>query len=239
MSESLVELKNVGKSYGKIKAVSGLSFSIKRGAITAFLGENGAGKTTTIKLILGFLRPDSGQVSHKSLSIGFIPDRPVFFSWLSGQEILEITARYFGMERAELKRRVKELSPKIGFDTTLLARKVQSYSMGNQKKISYLQSLIILPDLLIADEPFAGLDPVSIKLVRDLFVELRNSGKTLFLSSHLISELEKIYDEVIIIRKGQIVFSGSREEMGLNGQPDLEALFLTFQRDPNSSVFSE
>lgn len=229
MSDILIRSINLCKNYGKIKALKEASFSIKRGTITAFLGENGAGKTTTIKILLGFLKPDSGRVEINCLKLGYVPDRPLFFPWVKGKEILEVTARLFGINGQRRNHLIEEKSIRIGFDPALLERRVQTYSLGNQKKMSYLQNLIVSPELLIIDEPFAGLDPVSIKLVRDLFLELKKEDKTLFLSSHLISELEKICDEVVIIRKGQILLEDNREDLRSKGHTDLEALFLSIQ----------
>jgi len=232
MNNLLIRSVNLDKNFGKIRALRQVSFSVKKGTITAFLGENGAGKTTTIKILLGFLKPDSGQVEINCSKLGYIPDRPLFFSWLKGKEILHFTAKLFGINGQRLASLIEEKSAKVGFDSELLERRVQTYSLGNQKKMSYLQNLIVTPELLIVDEPFAGLDPVSIKLVRDLFLDLKKEGKTLFLSSHLISELEKICDEVVIIRKGQILLEDNIETLRRQGHVDLETLFLSFLHQP-------
>jgi ABC-2 type transport system ATP-binding protein len=232
MNEIQVRLTNLSKNYGEVKALRGASFSIKKGMITGFLGENGAGKTTTIRIMMGFLKPDSGQIEMNCSRIGYVPDRPLFFSWLKGKEILELTAKLFGVNGSKLERLVEEKSNRISFDPALLGRKAQTYSMGNQKKMSYLQNLIISPELLIVDEPFSGLDPVSIKMVRDLFLDLKKEGKTIFLSSHLISELEKIVDEVVIIKKGKILLADNMKNLQLSGHSDLEALFLSCQKQP-------
>lgn len=229
MNNILIKAIDLSKSYGKVKALKEASFSIKRGTITALLGENGAGKTTTIKLLLGFLQPDAGRIEINCPMVGYVPDRPLFFSWVKGEEILDITARLYGIKREKLDQSIQEISEKIGFDPHLLERRVQTYSLGNQKKMAYLQNLIASPELLIVDEPFSGLDPVSIKLVRELFLEMKKEGKTLLLSSHLISEMEKIYDEVVIIKKGQILLEDSRQSLLYKGYSDLEALFLSLQ----------
>jgi len=227
MSETQIRVITLQKRYGPIEALRGVSFAVKRGSVTAFLGENGAGKTTTIKIILGFLRSDSGLVEMNCGRLGFVPDRPVFLSWLTGKEILEATARLYQIDRLKLDNLIEEFSTRICFDLALLKRKPHTYSLGNQKKISYLQNLIIEPELLIVDEPFAGLDPVSIKQTRDLFLELKRRRKTVFLSSHLISELEKICDEVVIIRRGKILLEGPLQELCPAGEGNLEALFLS------------
>jgi ABC-2 type transport system ATP-binding protein len=188
------------------------------------LGENGAGKTTTLKLILGFLRPDSGAVEIGEGRTGYVPEHPVFFNWLRGNDIIRSTAQMYGIGKHSLARKIDDLSGKISFDRNLLERKVLTYSLGNQKKFSYLQTLLISPDLLIVDEPFTALDPPSIKSVRDLFSGLKREGKTVFLSSHLVSEVEKICDEFIIIKQGNIII---HEELG---RLKHEHVFVRFEK---------
>lgn len=205
MTEPALRVRSISKSYGRIIALRDASFSIARGSIAAFLGENGAGKTTTLKIILGFLKPDSGCAELLAKPVGYIPEHPVFFSWLKGRDVLSCTSRLLGISDLTLRGRIDEMSQAIGFDTNLLARKIQTYSLGNQKKFSYLQNLIIRPELLIVDEPFSSLDPLAIKGLRFLFEKMRAEGKTVLLSSHFLSELEKICDEFIIIRKGKIL----------------------------------
>lgn len=205
MNNCILSVRSLSKKYGRIEAVRNATFSLYKNKISAFLGENGAGKTTTLKLILGFLRPDSGSVDMGDWRIGYVPERPVFFNWLRGKDIIASTAQMYGIEKQKLAQKIEKLSERISFDRKLLERKVQTYSLGNQKKFSYLQSLLISPELLIVDEPFTALDPPSIKSVRELFCELKKEGRTVFLSSHLVSEVEKICDEFIIISRGNII----------------------------------
>jgi ABC-2 type transport system ATP-binding protein len=205
MSEPALEVRGLFKRYGMVQALNGASFSVPAGSVTAFLGENGAGKTTAVKVVLGFLRPDSGQVLTRAPRIGYVPERPVFFSWLRGRDIISLTAQTFGVRRAGLKRSVEELSEKIGFEPGLLDRRVPGYSLGNQKKLSYLQNLLLSPDLLIVDEPFSALDPAAIRSVRDLMAAFKAAGRTVLLSSHLIGELERISDRFIILQRGRVV----------------------------------
>ncbi len=205
MSDFAVRARNLSKKFGRVEAVRNAAFSLPKNKVTAFLGENGAGKTTTLKLILGFLRPDSGSVEMNSARVGYIPERPVFFSWLKGMDILAATARMNGIGRLDWPGLIARLSDKISFDPGLLGRKVQTCSLGNQKKFAYLQNLLLFPELLIVDEPFTSLDPPSIKSARELFLELKREGATVFLSSHLVSEVEKICDEFIIINRGNII----------------------------------
>jgi ABC-type multidrug transport system ATPase subunit len=228
MSDVILQVENLAKRFGRVEAVKNVSFSIRRASITAFLGENGAGKTTTLKTILGFIKPDAGRVETRCRQPGYVPEHPVFFPWLKGREILGFTAKLFGVGQSHLARIVDRISAAVGFDPALLVRRVQTYSLGNQKKFSYLQSLIVSPDLVLVDEPFSGLDPVSIKSVRELFLRLKEEGKALLLSSHLISEMQKISDEVIIIKKGSILLEESVERLHTNRSLDLEGLFLSF-----------
>jgi ABC-type multidrug transport system ATPase subunit len=227
MSDDIVRLAGVSKRFGSVEAVRGATFALRRSALTGFLGENGAGKTTTIKLILGFLKPDAGAVDRGSERVGYVPEQPAFCPWLTGARLLELTARAVGLPLAELRARARFYGRILNFDEALLARTIRTYSLGNHKKFSYLQSLILDPDLLIVDEPFAALDPVAIKRVRDLFLDLKARGRTMLLSSHLISELEKVCDDVVIIRRGDVVFQGELRSLRAEGR-DLESLFLEF-----------
>lgn len=227
MSEDIVKLSGVSKRYRGVEAVRNATFALRRAALTAFLGENGAGKTTTIKLILGFLTPDAGAIEKRPERIGYVPEQPAFSPWLTGARLLEYTARAGSLSRSDLESRVREYARLLNFDEALLERTVRTYSLGNHKKFSYLQSLILDPDFLIVDEPFTALDPVAIKSVRDLFLDLKRQGRTLLLSSHLISEMEKICDDVVIIRRGEIVFHDGYGRVRETGK-DLEGLFLEF-----------
>ena len=223
MSTAVLRAERLGKSFGAVEAVRDATFEVHPNAITSFLGENGAGKTTVLKLLLGFLRPDWGRFSLAAGRVGYVPERPAFFPWLRGDQVLQCTARAFDLSGGEADRSVDRLCRWIAFDRRLLSRKPHTYSLGNQKKFSYLQSLFIQPDLLIVDEPFAALDPVSIRGMRVLFRQLRAQGKALLLSSHLLSELEKVCDEFIIIKGGRVVAQGT-----LAGNPDLESLFFRY-----------
>jgi len=224
VSAAVLEVRGLWKRFQGETAVRNAGFALGPGRISVFLGENGAGKTTTIKLVLGFLRRDSGKIDLHARRIGYVPERPVFPAWLSGGEILSCTGRLHGLSRADVRRREEDLCRRISFDDGLLGRKASSYSEGNRKKLAYLQSLLISPDLLIVDEPFATLDPVSIRDVRGLFLDFKDTGMTQWLSSHLLPQLEPIYDDVIVIRRGEILLRRSREDLGREGS--LEDVFF-------------
>jgi ABC-2 type transport system ATP-binding protein len=216
VSEPVLETRGLIKRYGRVHALSGASFTVPARSITAFLGENGAGKTTAIKTILGFLRPDSGQVLTRAPRIGYVPERPAFFPWLRGRDVISLTAGACRFCPADLERNVGVLADRIGFEAGLLDRRVPGYSPGNQKKLAYLQNLLLSPDFLIVDEPFSSLDPLAIRSVRNLMAEFRAKGGTVLLSSHLIGELERICDRFIILQRGRVVVEDSLESLRKN-----------------------
>jgi len=231
MSGTALVVHGLSKSFAGVMAVRDAGFSLERGRITAFLGENGAGKTTTIKMVLGFLRKDSGKVELRARTLGYVPEQPAFFSWIKGGELLDCTLRLHGIPHERRRERIATLCERLSLDPGLLERRITSYSQGNRKKFSYLQSLLVSPDLFIVDEPFTALDPTSIMDARRLFRELAEGGAAVFLSTHLISEVEKVYDDVVIISAGEVVLRKRREDLG--PWADLETLFLSSVRSPS------
>jgi ABC-2 type transport system ATP-binding protein len=230
----VIEAHKLAKTFGRVEAVRDVSFKTKKGTITAMLGENGAGKTTTLKIVLGFLRPDSGSVAIAPGRVGYVPDRPSFFAWLDGWTILGLArSRARGSSSGngrDFGASVLAASRSLRFDPALLRRRPASYSAGNAKKFAYLQNLVLAPDLLIADEPFSALDPPGIKCVRDIFCGMRDAGQTVLLSSHMLAEMERIADGFVVLRRGEtIAHAGLREWRLLRSArtgPDLESVFL-------------
>ncbi len=217
-------VRNLSRRFGDFWAVRDVGFSLGRGRVAALLGENGAGKSTTLRVVLGFLRRDGGEVRLEAGTVGYVPEQPAFFPWARGEELLSCTALLHGIPRERAMKSALEWCERLPFPRDLLRRRVSTYSQGNRKKFSYLQSLVLSPDLFIADEPFAALDPVSIRNARQVFRELAAAGSAVLLSSHLISEIGKVYDDVIIIHQGRVVLRERREALGPGA--DLEALFL-------------
>jgi ABC-type multidrug transport system ATPase subunit len=226
----MIEAHRLSKKFGSVQALRDVSFKIRKGAITAMLGENGAGKTTTLKVVLGFLRPDSGNVTVAPGRVGYVPDRPAYFPWLDGRTILELAAGYASGNGTDSGARVLAAARDLLFDPALLRRRPGTYSTGNAKKFAYLQNLVAGPDLLVVDEPFSALDPPSIKCVRDIFIDLRDAGKTVLLSSHMLSEMERIADGFIVLRRGTAIAHAGIKEWRLlrsaRTAPDLESVFL-------------
>jgi ABC-2 type transport system ATP-binding protein len=224
MMPPALTVRGLSRRFGAVRAVRDVAFSLDRGRVAALLGENGAGKSTTIRIVLGFLRKDEGEVHLDARTVGYVPDQPSFFPWARGEELLACAALLYGIPRDQAKQRALEWCERLPFPPDLLRRRVSSYSQGNRKKFSYLQSLILSPDLFIADEPFAALDPASIRNARDIFRGLAAAGCAVLLSSHLIAEIGKIYDDVIVVHRGGVALRERREDLGPG--TDLEALFL-------------
>lgn len=211
----MIEVRNLRKAYENVLALDNVSFEVGEGEAFAFLGPNGAGKTTTIKILMGFIYPDLGyaKIFGKDVirhgkkirkRIGYLPEEIGFYDQLSAYENLDFFARLFGISKAERKKRIEELLERVG----LLERKdspVREYSHGMKQRLGIAQSLINDPDLLIYDEPTSGLDPRSSYEIRELIKGFVKEGKTLFLSSHLLYEVQQICRTVAIINKGKIV----------------------------------
>jgi ABC-type multidrug transport system ATPase subunit len=230
----MVEVHRLAKRFGTVEALREVCFKTRKGTITALLGENGAGKTTTLRILLGFLRPDSGAVAVAPGRIGYVPDRPAYFPGLDGWEILRLAGPRLGGHAPgngrDFGAAVLATAGSLHFDPALLRRRPAAYSAGNAKKFAYLQSLLVGPDLFVADEPYAALDPPSVKCVRDVFCGLRDAGKTVLLSSHHLAEMERIADGFVVLRRGAtIAHAGLREWRLLRSArtgPDLESVFL-------------
>jgi len=226
----MLRVDGLRKSYGPVPALRGVGFSLERGRVTALLGENGAGKTTTVRIILGFLAPDAGRVERGTGRVGYVPDQPAFFPWLRGRAILDLTRRSAGAGRAEWEERVRDLSAALRFDAALLDRPPRTYSAGNVKKFAFLQSLALEPDLLVADEPFAALDPPSVKRARDLIIAARDRGAAVLLSSHMLAEMTRTSDDFVVLRRGVVAARSGLAEFLDRVRPasagDVESAFL-------------
>ena len=230
----LVNLANVGKSFGQVRAVDGLSLSLSQGEILGFLGTNGAGKTTTIKMLLGLIAPDSGSVSVLGADprlpstrsrIGYMPETAYYYPYLNVQELLLFYGGLCGMDRDVIKKRTGELLAKVGLEHAG-RRLLKTYSKGMLQRAGIAQALLHDPDLLILDEPLTGLDPLARIHFRDLILDLKKAGKTVFFSSHELSEAELICDRVAIMKEGKCVFGGSVKSIVGDGGQNLERIFL-------------
>ena len=230
----VVQIDSVSKSFGALQAVDGLSLTVQQGEILGFLGTNGAGKTTTIKLLLGFSRPDSGTVSvfggapdatATRRRIGYMPETAYYYPYLNIHELLRFYGGVCGMDRATLRHRAAMLIEKVGL-ADAGPRLLRHYSKGMLQRAGIAQALLHDPDLLVLDEPFTGLDPLARIRLRDLIRELREQGKTIFFSSHELSEAELICDRVAMLKQGRLVWSGTMREVAGDGHQNLERIFL-------------
>lgn len=198
-----------------------VSFSVEPGEIFGYLGPNGAGKTTTIKLAMGLLRPTAGKVLCFGLAseapaakrrIGFLPEQPYFYQHLTARELLEFYADMFGLSRRDSRARVLDLLDLVGLKNSCdLA--ISKFSKGMLQRIGLAQALVNDPDLVILDEPLTGLDPVGRREIRDLILDLRSRGKTVFISSHILQDVEMICDRVGILSAGRILKIASMAEV--------------------------
>jgi ABC-2 type transport system ATP-binding protein len=205
----------------RTKVLKGLSLTVKEGELYGFLGQNGAGKTTTIKCLLGLIKPNAGDTfifDKKSNTvngrkeIGFLPEHPYFYDYLTVEELLFFTAKLFSIKQTNARKRVTELIARVGM-TGKGHLKLRKLSKGMIQRIGLAQALVNDPKVLILDEPFSGLDPIGRKEVRDIILSLKDAGKTVFFSSHILQDMEMIADRVGILLDGKIIKEGVISEM--------------------------
>src|SRR5919199_6594661 len=206
---------------GEVVAVDHLNLEVAEGEIFGFLGPNGAGKTTTIKMLLGLIFPDEGTAEVLGFPAGaqemrrlvsYLPENPYFYDHLTGGELLDFYGRLFGLDSSERAKRVDALMELVGLKNDK-TKQLKQYSKGMMQRIGIAQALINDPKLLIFDEPTSGLDPVAHIEIRNLIESLRDQGKTVFLSSHQLSDVELVCDRVAILNYGRLVKTGAVDEL--------------------------
>jgi len=218
----MLECTNLTKSYKEKCVVDNLSFNVNKGEIFAFLGSNGAGKTTTIKMILGLVGIDSGEVKiAENIRIGYSPETPYFPPFLTGYEVLEYYAGIQKIAKAERKAEIPKLLETVGLEND--KTRVKNYSKGMLQRLALAQALLGNPDLLILDEPTAGLDALGRLEIMQLIEKLKNSGKTIIINSHILNDIERICDRGIIIKKGVQMGVWNKSD---NNTKTLEEFFL-------------
>lgn len=212
-SSLAIETRGLRKVFGDKVAVGDLTLSVPRGEVFGFLGPNGAGKTTSVKMLLNLVFPTSGEAlllgrplddPQVRSRVGFLPEHFRFHDWLKGWEFLALHAELYKMGRQQARRRIAELLDLVGL-TPHANKKLREYSKGMLQRIGLAQALLNQPELVILDEPTSGLDPVGRRLVRDIIRELRSQGTTVFLNSHLLSEVEITCDRVAFIKHGEVI----------------------------------
>lgn len=204
------------------RVLDDISFKLKEGAITGFLGANGAGKTTSLKIALGFIKPQQGRVEFSNVlgrrrhdifsHIGYLPERPYFYPHLTGDEFINYIGEIFRLDKVELEGRKKYWGERFNI-TYAFDRKINNYSKGMLQRLGFVSALINNPKLVILDEPLSGLDPIGRKELKDAIVDLNKKGVTIFFSSHIVSDVEEICHQLIFLDKGRVVYSDSLESV--------------------------
>jgi ABC-2 type transport system ATP-binding protein len=232
-----IEIKDLSvlfrSHHGHVEALKGLSLTVEPGTVFGFLGPNGAGKTTTMHVLLGFIEPASGSAHifgedvRRSIArrrIGYLPERAETYVFLTGRELLHMAGRLFGMGGATLRHRADELLRQVDL-ADAADRRIGTYSRGMLQRIGLAQSLINDPDLVILDEPTGGLDPLGRMEVRKIIADLRARGKTVFFSSHELSEVELVCDHIALMVSGRVIAEGRASDLVRPGE-SLEQYFL-------------
>jgi ABC-2 type transport system ATP-binding protein len=217
-----IRIERLHKVFGQVQALGGLDLIVQHGSIFGFLGPNGAGKTTTIRILTGLARPTRGhawiggldihtQGSQISRLIGYLPEEPLFYSWMTPREFLEYSGRLFGLTVAELNKRIPELLDLAGLKAAT-KRRIGGFSRGMRQRLGLAQALINQPQILLLDEPASALDPAGRREVLELIKEMR--GKcTVMMSTHILADVERVCDRVGIISDGRLVAEASKEEL--------------------------
>jgi ABC-2 type transport system ATP-binding protein len=228
----------------RVDAVKGISLQVEPGEVFGFLGPNGAGKTTTIKMLMGLVHPSAGSASILGLpvndrntreKVGFLPEHPYFYEHLKPLELLDFYGRLFPMTARERKRRAEALIDRVGLRHAI-GRPLRKYSKGMIQRVGLAQALINDPDLVILDEPMSGLDPMGRKDVRDIILELKSRGKTVFFSSHILQDVEMLCDRVSILVDGKIRHEGHLTELLSGGQSAVEVTLSDLTEEHRNSL---
>jgi ABC-2 type transport system ATP-binding protein len=236
MSDVVLAVEKISKTFKKpfsgkkVEAVRSVSFEVKNGAIFGFLGPNGAGKTTTIKMLTGLIAPTGGSAklfgedvpSPKAMKrVGFLPENPYVYPYLTPREFVELCGRLSGMSGQHLRKRTEIVLERVGM-AYAADRAVRALSKGMLQRTGFAAAIVHEPDMLILDEPMSGLDPVGRREVRDLIIEEQKTGRTVFFSTHILSDAESLCDRVCILKKGEVVVSGLLKDLLSEGKTKSE-----------------
>ena len=241
--EYAVEIQNLSKDYEtgfwrkkKVRALDDLTLNVRPGQIFGFLGGNGAGKTTTIKTLMRLQFPTAGSAKilgcdisdvQMHRRIGYCPENPYFYDYLTARELMDYFGELFGFDKSKRAAKTSELLTAVGLDEKDWKKQLRKFSKGMLQRVGLAQSLINDPEIVFLDEPMSGLDPVGRREIRELIASLRDKGTTVFMSTHILSDIEALCDEVAILRKGKLSASGNLNEL-LSGE-DSRALEISIQ----------
>ncbi len=249
MTDAVISTRDLAKTYRtpfrrkKVLALRGVSFEVKRGEVFGFLGPNGAGKTTTIRCLMGLCSITGGTATILGQPVpsraarqrlGFMPEQPYFYDYLTVAELLDLGGRLFGMSAADRRRRADHLIQRIGLGHAR-GLALKKFSKGMMQRAGLAMALINDPDLVVLDEPMSGLDPVGRKEIRDLILELRDGGKTVFFSSHILSDVETISDRVAIVVGGKIQDVGRPRDLVADAPLGTEVQLRLDGSDPDAA----
>jgi len=243
----LIEIQNVTKCYGRMRAVDDITLSVRTGEVFAFLGPNGAGKTTTIKMITGLLIPDAGAIvvcGHRMAGddgrlaksrMAYVPEEPFLYEKLSAREFLRFVGQMYSMPFNQAEQRAHYLMDRLQI-TAFADQLAEGYSHGMKQRVALAAALLHEPQVLVVDEPMIGLDPRSVRTVKELFRELVEAGRTVFMSTHTLDVAESIADRIAIINQGRIVACGTLDELRSKAVHEhrLEDIFLELT-DPDAA----
>ena len=217
---NIVQVENVSKQFGEFKAVDNVSFNIEKGSVYGLLGPNGAGKTTTIRMIMDIIAPDSGQVifSENQPSgdfadqIGYLPEERGLYRKMKVKDVILFMAELRGMNRTDTFNEIDRWLQKMDL-TEWKNKKIEELSKGMAQKIQFIATVIHKPELIILDEPFSGLDPINMTLLKDLMLELNADGATIIFSTHIMEQAEKLCEKICLVNAGKIVLEGDLREI--------------------------
>lgn len=226
---SVIEIENLSKDYEvgflrkrQVRALDGLSLTVEAGEIFGFLGANGAGKTTTLKLLMRLIYPTGGSARilgqnindvQMHARIGYLPENPYFYDYLTARELLDYCAELFGYTKSEREKRTEAALSSVKLDQKAWDKQLRKFSKGMLQRVGLAQALVNEPEIVFLDEPMSGLDPVGRREVRDLIASLRSRGTTVFMCSHILSDIEVLCDRVGVMRRGKLAEVGRLEEL--------------------------
>ena len=248
----MIQLSDLSKRYATIHAVKSLDLTVPKGEIFGFIGPNGAGKTTTIKMLGGIIAPTSGTVhicgidmavepEQAKQKIGFIQDRPYLYEKLTAMEFLQFTADLYGINRNGFSQQARDRLRQFSL-IDWADELIESFSHGMKQRLVMASALIIQPEVIIVDEPMVELDPIAIKMVKELFKRLAREGTTIFMSTHTLQVAEDVCHRIGVINNGRLIATGSPEDLmhqAHSTEKDLEAVFLKLTQEKTSTPGAE
>ncbi len=242
---NILTIQNLSKSFGKQKIIDDLNMSVPAGSIFGFIGQNGAGKTTTMKMVLGLLRPDSGEIrlcdekvcfgqTKTDRSIGYLPDVPEFYGYMTAPQYLGLCGKIIGSSKSEIEQRTQDLLALVGLSSA--TEQIGGFSRGMKQRLGIAQALFTDPKLLICDEPTSALDPAGRKEILDILRKISTTTTVLF-STHILSDVERICDRVAFLHEGKIAVCGTLAKIKeMHGH---DSLLIEFSDDEGLSVFKQ